>query len=143
MPKTMSGQVAQLSPDRRVIERVFDLGPTPRPAAASWLPVEEIFDELAHGYAHGRPTIDIGPDKVTIRHPAEVVVKTLSLSEPRWAGPEQSPGTTAIEALCIFSHYKREVPFLAHPNDVEPHGRELYARLIAGDFGLIGAFKPR
>lgn len=32
------------------------------------------------------------------------------------------------------------VPFGASPNDVEAHGRELYARALAGDFGAIAAY---
>ena len=32
------------------------------------------------------------------------------------------------------------VPFGASPNDVEQHGREIYARALAGDFGPIAAY---
>lgn len=29
------------------------------------------------------------------------------------------------------------IPFTASPDDVEPHGRELYARAVAGEFGPV------
>jgi len=31
------------------------------------------------------------------------------------------------------------IPFAASPNDSEAHGRELYARAMAGEFGVIAA----
>jgi len=34
------------------------------------------------------------------------------------------------------------LPFSAHPNDPEEHGRDLYARAIAGEFGPIAAYVP-
>jgi hypothetical protein len=35
-----------------------------------------------------------------------------------------------------------EVPFAANPNDSVEHGREIYARCIAGDFGPIADYVP-
>lgn len=34
------------------------------------------------------------------------------------------------------------IPFTASPDDPEEHGRELYARAIAGDFGPIAEYVP-
>lgn len=40
-----------------------------------------------------------------------------------------------------FDHLPEEsVEFIANPNDVEPHGVELYNRAVAGDFGPVAAF---
>jgi hypothetical protein len=36
-----------------------------------------------------------------------------------------------------------EVPFTAAPNDSEAHGREIYQRIVAGEFGEIAPFEPR
>ena len=33
-----------------------------------------------------------------------------------------------------------EVPFAADPNDTEAHGRDLFARAVAGEFGLIAEY---
>lgn len=35
-----------------------------------------------------------------------------------------------------------EVPFTAASYDVELHGREIYARALAGEFGPVGAYNP-
>jgi len=34
------------------------------------------------------------------------------------------------------------LPFSASKNDVEQHGREIYARAQAGEFGVVGAYVP-
>lgn len=35
-----------------------------------------------------------------------------------------------------------EVPFHAHPDDPESHGRELYARALDGEFGAVEPYNP-
>lgn len=46
-----------------------------------------------------------------------------------------------IDLECRFSHIPNEwLPFRANPNDVEAHGRDIYARAIAGEFGPIAAY---
>lgn len=35
-----------------------------------------------------------------------------------------------------------EIPFSAHANDGELHGRDLFARAVAGEFGSVAAFVP-
>lgn len=56
-----------------------------------------------------------------------------SVREPRWENPEK----TAINCLVFFDHLKLEVPFTASPTDVEPHGREIFARCIGEEFGDV------
>ena len=34
------------------------------------------------------------------------------------------------------------LPFTASPDDVEPHGRDLYARAVAGEFGPVAPADP-
>ena len=41
----------------------------------------------------------------------------------------------------VFNHLQGEVPFRADPNDIEEHGRELYAHAAAGDFGPVGDYE--
>ena len=48
----------------------------------------------------------------------------------------------AIDLLVTFPGLG-EVPFTASPDDIEPHGRQIYARAIAGDFGPIAPYTPR
>lgn len=48
---------------------------------------------------------------------------------------------TEITCDVLFEHFAPEwLPFSANPEDPEAHGREIYARCMAGDFGSIGAF---
>jgi len=35
-----------------------------------------------------------------------------------------------------------EIPFGASPNDIELHGRELFAKALAGDFGTVAEYVP-
>lgn len=59
-----------------------------------------------------------------------------SVREPRWA----DAGMTCIICLVKFDHIKPEVEFVANPNDVEEHGREIFHRCLAGDFGAVAAY---
>jgi hypothetical protein len=47
-------------------------------------------------------------------------------------------GNKAVDMVVDFEGIG-PVPFTAVPDDSEEHGRELYARAIAGDFGPIAA----
>jgi len=63
--------------------------------------------------------------------------KLTSLVNPRWANAEQ----TLIDCEITTSQFGDEVlPFTASAKDVEAHGRALFARLVAGDFGPIADF---
>jgi hypothetical protein len=57
-----------------------------------------------------------------------------SLSNPRWANIEQ----TMIDCEITTSQLGEEVLlFTASPNDVEAHGRSIFADLVAGKYGPI------
>lgn len=57
---------------------------------------------------------------------------------PIWANSEH----TMIDIILDHPTYG-EIPFTADPDDVEPHGRELFARAVAGEFGEIQEFVPQ
>jgi hypothetical protein len=60
-----------------------------------------------------------------------------SLSNPRWANADQ----TLIDCEITTSQFGDDVlPFTASPTDVEAHGRSLFSRLVAGEFGPIAEF---
>lgn len=54
---------------------------------------------------------------------------------PRWTSVEH----TAIELLATHSKYG-EIPFTASASDPEAHGRDLYARAVAGEFGPVAEY---
>lgn len=60
-----------------------------------------------------------------------------SLQNPRWVDVNQ----TTIDCDITIDQFGDEVlPFTANPNDPEPHGREIYAKLIAGEYGPIAEY---
>lgn len=62
-----------------------------------------------------------------------------SLSNPRWANAEH----TAIDCEITTSQFGEEVlPFTASANDVEPHGRAIFADIVAGNYGSIADYVP-
>lgn len=44
---------------------------------------------------------------------------------------------TEINLIVKFEEFNEELPFLAMTTDPEPHGRELFARANAGEFGEV------
>lgn len=66
------------------------------------------------------------------------MIKYTSVCQPRWANSERN----IITCIVKFEHLKVEVPFTASPRDPEMHGREIYARCVRGDFGVIGNYQP-
>ena len=63
-----------------------------------------------------------------------------SLSNPRWADEAH----TIIDCEITTSQFGDEVlPFTANPNDPEPHGRAIFAAIVAGEYGPIGEYIPR
>ena len=62
----------------------------------------------------------------------------ISVSNPIYSNAQN----TIIDCLIVVSNYPDPLPFTASPNDVEAHGREIYARLIAGDYGPIAPYVP-
>lgn len=60
-----------------------------------------------------------------------------SLTNPRWANAEQ----TTIDCEITTSQFGDEVlPFTAAQNDVEAHGRAIFADIVAGAYGLIAEY---
>ena len=62
-----------------------------------------------------------------------------SVANPRWANADH----TLIDCEITTSQFGDEVlPFTADPNDVEAHGRAIYADLVAGKYGPIAEYVP-
>lgn len=61
-----------------------------------------------------------------------------SVRDPRWAAADHS----AINCIVKFDHLKQEVEFTANPKDDEPHGREIFQKCVAGEYGPVGEFRP-
>lgn len=62
-----------------------------------------------------------------------IKIEITSARSPKWANED----CTAIDCLVRTNTLHREIPFTASPNDPEVHGRELFARCLAGEFGVI------
>ena len=45
--------------------------------------------------------------------------------------------SAAIVLDVVFSHQVEAIPFAARADDLEPHGRELFARALQGEYGDI------
>lgn len=60
-----------------------------------------------------------------------------SLTNPVWSNTEH----TAIDCLITTSQFGEEIlPFTADQNDVEAHGRAIFANIVAGAYGAIGEY---
>ena len=60
-----------------------------------------------------------------------------SVSNPVWSNAEH----TAIDCKITTSQFGDEVlPFTASQTDVEPHGRAIFADLVAGKYGAIAEY---
>jgi hypothetical protein len=64
----------------------------------------------------------------------------VSANSPVYA----DPANKTVRLKCVFAEIESfgEVDFLATPNDIEPHGREILASALAGQFGGIGPYVP-
>lgn len=63
----------------------------------------------------------------------------ISAHSPVWLDQEH----TSLDIHCTFLELpNEEIVFLACPTDVEPHGREIFARAVAGEFGSIKEYVP-
>lgn len=56
-----------------------------------------------------------------------------AVTQLRWANMDH----TAINAWVAFEGFAQPLPFTASATDVEAHGRDIYARAVAGEFGPI------
>lgn len=62
-----------------------------------------------------------------------------SVHSPVWADAEH----TIINCFITTSQFGDEqLPFTANPNDVEAHGRQIFADIIAGKYGAIAEYTP-
>lgn len=64
-----------------------------------------------------------------------------SARAPRWDTDDH----TCLTLMVIFKEYAGnvgEIPFTASANDATEHGRALFARALAGEFGAIRAYAP-
>ena len=62
-----------------------------------------------------------------------------SLTNPVWSNETH----TTIDCVITTSQFGDEqLPFTADPNDVEPHGRAIFADIVAGVYGPIGEYVP-
>lgn len=60
-----------------------------------------------------------------------------SLKSPVWVNAEH----TLINCVITTSQFgDEELPFTASTNDCEAHGRALFERIVAGEFGPIGEY---
>lgn len=57
-------------------------------------------------------------------------------THPVWQNTEHTTVTLMVE----FDHIPEPVPFTASLDDVEAHGRELFMRAAAGEFGPVAAY---
>jgi hypothetical protein len=55
---------------------------------------------------------------------------------PKWA----NESNTLIDLIVRFKEIDEDLPFTANPNDVEEHGRDLFARAVVGEFGSIATY---
>lgn len=66
-----------------------------------------------------------------------MTITVTSVANPVWANAEQ----TRVNCQITVEQYPGEVlPFTADPNDVEAHGRQIYADCVAGVYGPIGPY---
>jgi len=66
-----------------------------------------------------------------------MTIQLISAQNPQWANAEGS----AVILECVFSHIPNELmPFCAKADDVEAHGRDIFARAVAGEFGPIAEY---
>lgn len=68
-----------------------------------------------------------------------IKIVVLAVRSPQWASEDSS----AINCWVRTNTLVEEVPFTAAPHDSEAHGREIYARCLAGEFGEIAPMAPR
>jgi len=59
-----------------------------------------------------------------------------SAASPRWA----DAGQTIIDLAVKFTAFDESLPFTASPTDQELHGRDIYARALAGEYGPISPY---
>jgi hypothetical protein len=67
-----------------------------------------------------------------------IKTEVLSVRDPQWANEDGSQINCWIRTNTLIGEH----PFTACKYDTEPHGREVYARCLAGEFGEISPLHP-
>jgi hypothetical protein len=62
----------------------------------------------------------------------------LNLTNPIYSSPDGS----TIDCMLELDSFPEPIPFTANPNDIEEHGRLIYADIISGKYGPISAYIP-
>lgn len=65
-------------------------------------------------------------------------ITLTSAVQPRW----MDAGHTRINLQVQFEHLPEMVEFTASPNDIEPHGRLIFERAAAGEYGEVAEYIP-
>ncbi len=60
----------------------------------------------------------------------------VSITSPQWANSEH----TAINVTARFAEINEDLAFTASNTDTEAHGREIFNRTSAGEFGSIDSY---
>ena len=60
-----------------------------------------------------------------------------TITELRWANAEQT-----VIACTVHFEQHGPTPFGAGATDPDAHGREIFERIVAGDFGEVAAYEP-
>ncbi|WP_159567288.1 DUF4145 domain-containing protein [Budvicia diplopodorum] len=68
-----------------------------------------------------------------------IKIEILSVRNPQWVNDEHN----AINCLIRTNTLRQEVLFTASPYDPEPHGREIFTRCVAGEYGEIASIEPK
>ena len=66
------------------------------------------------------------------------MITVVSAAEPQWVNTEQ----TAINLNVQFEHLDEKVVFTASSDDIESHGRWLFAMACDGEFGPVAEYVP-
>lgn len=64
--------------------------------------------------------------------------EVINAENPRFVESDQSVIVLNVQ----FSHLPAPVEFAASMHDIEVHGREIYVRALAGEFGLVAEYVP-
>lgn len=67
-------------------------------------------------------------------------MKYLSVADVKQASPDAGRVDCVVTFEDDAGNIIGPVPFTASPDDVEAHGREIYQKAIAGEFGPVGAY---
>lgn len=63
----------------------------------------------------------------------------VDVKNPVWVNEEH----TLIDCDLIVKDLDFSLPFTASPDDIAEHGKEIFARLVAKEFGEISEFVPK